>query len=145
FQCLRQRITKLAALQSLRGDFPPVCEIPWDVVPLVTLLSLLNGFVQVPAIFAELHFRFVDRNLNEPRAEFGLLAKPAQGFECLHHCFLSALFGMGIIFNDRKSRKKSGTLVRLDKFVESFLFSGLHAPYESLFEHVALPLSAPLS
>lgn len=72
---------------------------------------VLHGFVQMTPILTKLHFRFVDRDLNEQRAELGFLAKPAQGFECLQHGFLSDLFGIGFVLNDRDSRKKYGALV----------------------------------
>jgi hypothetical protein len=102
--------------------------------------SLLNGFVQEPPILAELHFRFVDRDLNKPRAELGFLAKPPQCPKCLQHRFLSDLFGVCFVLNDRKRAKKYRTLVGPDQFVESLRLSSLHATYEGLFEHVALYL-----
>ena len=40
-QSSRERIAKLAALQRLGRDFPPVCELPWSIVAVITLLSLL--------------------------------------------------------------------------------------------------------
>lgn len=44
-QSSRARIAKLAALQRLGRDFLPVCELPWTIVAVITLLSLLNGFI----------------------------------------------------------------------------------------------------
>src|SRR5215467_778091 len=143
--CFSQRLSKLAPLQRLRGDFPPICEVPWDVRTVITLLSLLNGFVQVAPILSELHFRFVDRDLNEPRAELGFLTKPPQCFECLQHRFLSDFFGISFVLNDRYSRQEYGALVRLDQLVESFRLASFYTPYERLLEHVALQMRATLN
>ena len=90
----------------------------------------------MPFVFAQPHFRFIDRDLNEPRAELGLLAKLPQSLECLQHRLLSHLFCVGIVFHDRYGGKKHRPLVRPDQFVKSFGITGLHPLYEALFQHV---------
>src|SRR5882757_4628625 len=93
-QGLGERLTKLFLFQRLRRYFSPVCKIFGGVVAVVSESSFFYRFIKVPAVFPQLHLRFIDRNLDQPRAEFRFLAETRKVLEGLTDCFLGDILSI---------------------------------------------------
>lgn len=60
---------------------------------------LLRSIHKVPAVFPQLHLRFVDRNLDQPRGEFRFLTETGKVFEGLQDRSLGDILSVRVILN----------------------------------------------
>ena len=74
-------------------------------------------------VFPEACARFVDYDLNDPGAEFGLMAKLAEGLKSLQDGFLRHFRRIGFIVENREGHAMDRPLVRAHQFVECLWFA----------------------
>ena len=96
---LGERLAKLFLFQRLGWYFSPVCKILGSVLAVVSESSFFDRFIKVPAVFPQLHLRFVDRNLDQPRGEFRFLTETGKVFEGLQDRSLGDILSVRVILN----------------------------------------------
>jgi hypothetical protein len=111
-QCLRERPTKLFLLQRLGWYFSPICKVSRGVVAVVPVPSFFYRFIKVPAVLPQPHFRFVDRDLDQPRAEFRFLAETYKILKSLKDCFLGDILSIRIVFHQGHYGHEHGAFIR---------------------------------
>src|SRR5262249_54441689 len=72
------------------------------------------------AVFAQLHLRFVQGDLNEPGAKFCFVAKTRNVLEGFKDSLLRYFFCISVILQQRQCRKKYRSLVGAHKVIEGF-------------------------
>src|ERR1700739_4456017 len=81
-------------------------------------------------VFSQPRSSFVNRNLNEPRAELGLGPKSRQVRESFKYGLLRDLFGIRRIIDDRHRGNVDRSLTWTDEAVERFLVAVASPPNE---------------
>src|SRR5271167_1104395 len=78
-----QSFAQLFSLERLRRHSSPIGKVLRQIISFVIGPRLLDGLVQVSTVFSDLQTRFVDRDLDDPGAEFRLAPEIRQVCESL--------------------------------------------------------------
>ena len=97
-----------------------------------------SGFVEVAAVFPELHPRFVDGDLDNPSAEFRLEAEPRQGVEGFKYRFLRDFLRIGRVIQYAFGRKIDRTFVGAHEVVKGLMLATADSLNEFRFALVGL-------
>src|SRR6202050_1998278 len=85
------------------------------------------------AIRSQPDLRFVEGDLDQPRAELRFLSKTMKPLKCFEDCLLNDVFGVGLVPDQRQGSEKYGAFVRSHKFIEALDLSGQHAIDQARF------------
>src|SRR5258708_14718550 len=161
-QRLRQPLPHLLALQRLGRNLAPVRKIPRRILALfiaATVASVVESFHGHCPLPSAAHESLIHRDLDEPRTEPRLRPKLPDIRESLQHRFLSRIFRVMLVTQNRQRCRVNPPLIRPHQLVKQFVLSTLHARNQiplaraslhrildagiqnhSCFRHLTLPL-----